>query len=114
VKGSWLSSKWPLPRNWTSAFNTSLTAGCCSENQDLGKLSSLGHFLKGSSATLGFVKVMRSCEEIQHYGGKTNPDGSSEADEDVCLAKITAALARVKVDYAEVKEIMQKFFDKAT
>jgi len=31
-------------------------------------LSELGHFLKGSSATLGLTKVKDSCEKIQHYG----------------------------------------------
>jgi len=34
--------------------------------QDLQELSSLGHFLKGSSATLGLTKVKDMCEEMQH------------------------------------------------
>ncbi|KAK6405435.1 Phosphorelay intermediate protein, partial [Oleoguttula sp. CCFEE 5521] len=38
------------------------------ESKDLNALSQLGHFLKGSSATLGMTKVKDSCEKIQHYG----------------------------------------------
>ncbi|KAF8454567.1 osomolarity two-component system, phosphorelay intermediate protein YPD1, partial [Terfezia claveryi] len=36
--------------------------------KDLGVLSSLGHFLKGSSATLGLIKIKNACEAIQHLG----------------------------------------------
>src|SRR5712671_7481104 len=38
------------------------------EAKDLEQLSSLGHFLKGSSAALGVTHVRASCEEIQNYG----------------------------------------------
>jgi len=79
-------------------------------NKDLAELSSLGHFLKGSSATLGFLKVKDSCQVIQQYGHKLNLDGSPEPDEQVCLAKITEALQAAKDDMAKLETMLKKFF----
>lgn len=79
-------------------------------NKDLAELSSLGHFLKGSSATLGFIKVKDSCQVIQQYGHKLNLDGSPEPDEQVCLAKITEALQAAKDDMAKLETMLRKFF----
>lgn len=74
------------------------------------ELSRLGHFLKGSSATLGFTKIKDSCQIIQQYGHRLNVDGSPEADESVCLKKITEALEAVKIDKVELEVRMNKFF----
>ncbi|KAI7689245.1 hypothetical protein KC322_g11940, partial [Hortaea werneckii] len=49
------------------------------EKKDLAQLSALGHFLKGSSATLGLTKVKDSCEKIQHFGA--HKDGTGEKEE---------------------------------
>lgn len=78
---------------------------------DLAELSSLGHFLKGSSATLGFTKIRDSCQVIQQYGHKLNLDGSPELDEKVCIRKITEALKAVKQDMAELEKMLKRFFD---
>ncbi|KAJ1720993.1 Phosphorelay intermediate protein [Coemansia erecta] len=43
--------------------------------KDLTKLSTLGHFLKGSSATIGVKKVQECCKRIQYLGKLMNPDG---------------------------------------
>ncbi|KAJ2787916.1 Phosphorelay intermediate protein [Coemansia interrupta] len=43
--------------------------------KDLTKLSSLGHFLKGSSATIGVKKVQECCKRIQYLGKLMNADG---------------------------------------
>jgi HPt (histidine-containing phosphotransfer) domain-containing protein len=83
-------------------------------NKDLAELSSLGHFLKGSSATLGFLKVKDSCQVIQQYGHKLNLDGSPEADEQVCLSKITEALQAAKDDMAKLETMLKKFFGEAS
>jgi len=77
---------------------------------NLGELSSLGHFLKGSSATLGFNKIRDSCQVIQQYGHKLKVDGTAEPDEAVCLEKIADALRTVKVDTEALKEQMKEFF----
>jgi len=81
------------------------------KDKDLADLSSLGHFLKGSSATLGLTKVKDSCEKIQHYGQKKDEDGTKdEPDEAKCLAKIEETLKTVKEEYAEVEKVLRKFY----
>lgn len=77
---------------------------------DLEKLSQLGHFLKGSSATLGLVKVRDGCEKIQRYGKNENVDGSPEPDSDLCLKRITEALKVVKADYTDVEKTLRKYY----
>lgn len=78
---------------------------------DLPQLSSLGHFLKGSSATLGLTKVKDSCEKIQHYGQKKDEAGTAdEPDEKKCLERIKATLIAVKEEYAEVEKVLKKFY----
>ncbi|KAL1884311.1 hypothetical protein VTK73DRAFT_5 [Phialemonium thermophilum] len=79
--------------------------------KNLEELSSLGHFLKGSSATLGFTKIRDSCQIIQQYGHKQNVDGSPEPDEKACLAKITEALKAVKKDLGELESLLKRFFN---
>ncbi len=86
---------------------------CSSNNRDAGDLadlSSLGHFLKGSSATLGFNKIRDSCQVIQQYGHRLNVDGTPEPDDKVCLTKIAEALAAAKSDTAELEKVMNQFF----
>jgi osomolarity two-component system phosphorelay intermediate protein YPD1 len=78
---------------------------------ELAELSSLGHFLKGSSATLGLTKVKDSCEKIQHYGQKKDEAGTAdEPDEKKCLERIKETLVAVKDEYAEVEKILKKFY----
>lgn len=82
-----------------------------SEEKDLPELSSLGHFLKGSSATLGLTKVKDSCEKIQHYGQKKDAAGTTdETDEELCLSKIKDILVVVKEEYEEVEKVLKKFY----
>lgn len=81
-----------------------------SEEKNLSELSALGHFLKGSSATLGFNKVRDSCQDIQQYGHKQNPDGSDQPDEELCLEKITGAIKAVKKDCEELERELKAFF----
>lgn len=76
----------------------------------LAEMSDLGHFLKGSSATLGFVKIKDHCQVIQQYGKKMNLDGSPVTDESVCLARLTEALAAAKENMSVVRAKMNEFF----
>ncbi|EFY99303.1 Hpt domain protein [Metarhizium robertsii] len=80
--------------------------------KDLKTLSELGHFLKGSSATLGLVKVRDGCEKIQRYGKNENLDGSSEPDSELCLKRITEALVTVKADYQDVEGKLKAYYAK--
>jgi len=78
---------------------------------DLPQLSSLGHFLKGSSATLGLTKVKDSCEKIQHYGQQKDEAGTEdEPDKKKCLSRIQETLTAVKEEYAEVEKVLKKFY----
>jgi len=79
--------------------------------RDLTQLSQLGHFLKGSSATLGLTKVKDSCEKIQHYGaGKDESGTKDEFDDEKSLRRIQDTLAVLKVDYTEVEKKLKVFY----
>jgi HPt (histidine-containing phosphotransfer) domain-containing protein len=63
------------------------------------KLAELGHFLKGSSAAIGIIKVQQSCEEMQHCNkNKTT------------LADIAKLLARVKEEHKEAEEWLRDYY----
>lgn len=80
------------------------------ERGDLAELYHLGHFLKGSSATIGLTKVKDSCEKIQRYGKKEKLDGSPEPNEKLCLRLISSVLVTVKSEYNEAKDKLEGFF----
>ncbi|KAF4471235.1 multistep phosphorelay regulator 1 [Fusarium albosuccineum] len=82
------------------------------DSEDLPALSSLGHFLKGSSATLGLVKVRDGCEKIQRFGKMENEDGSPLNDAEVCLKRIREAFESVKVDYEEVETALRNYYER--
>lgn len=81
------------------------------DEKDLAELSSLGHFLKGSSAALGLTKVKDSCEKIQHLGAGKDEQGLTEIDEtDVSLDKIRSTLDIVIADYEECRLFLLNYF----
>ncbi|KXJ86162.1 signal transduction histidine kinase [Microdochium bolleyi] len=80
--------------------------------KDLKKLSALGHYLKGSSATIGLSKVKVDCEKIQNFGNNLNATGSDpEPSDEKCLKGITDALTDLKENYTEAAEVLKRFFD---
>ncbi|OCH92597.1 histidine-phosphotransfer domain, HPT domain-containing protein [Obba rivulosa] len=81
-------------------------------HEDLVKLSSLGHFLKGSSAALGVTKVQASCEQIQHYGQKRDEATGQDLEADAALEKIGPLLARVKKEYAAAEDWLKDWYRK--
>ncbi|KAH9977158.1 signal transduction histidine kinase [Lactifluus volemus] len=78
------------------------------KRKNLGELSFLGRFLKGSSAALGVSKVQSACEAIQHYGKLR--EGSTAITEAEAVVKITKALARAREDYGEAKKWLDNFY----
>ena len=80
-----------------------------SEEKDCKRLSELGHFLKGSSATLGITKVQNTCESIQHYGALRDNKTGKPLDRDLALSKIDSALKEAKVEYKEAEEWLRKW-----
>ncbi|KAG5922523.1 hypothetical protein E4U42_005435 [Claviceps africana] len=95
---------------FTQAEETFIKMDTAIEEKDLDQLSELGHFLKGSSATLGMVKVRDGCEKIQRFGKNENVDGSDEPDSDLCLQRIIEALESVKEDYKDVEAKLKKYY----
>ncbi|KAG5922187.1 hypothetical protein E4U60_001642 [Claviceps pazoutovae] len=95
---------------FTQAEETFIKMDTAIEEKDLDQLSELGHFLKGSSATLGLIKVRDGCEKIQRYGKNENLDGSEEPDSDLCLQRIVEAFEVVKVDYKDVETKLNDYY----
>jgi len=94
----------------TAAMTNALTV--IRKDKDLASLSSKGHFLKGSSATLGFTKIRDECEKIQNYGRKKDETGTNdEPDEEKLLRLIEEALKEVKRAYKVVEALMKKFYN---
>ncbi|OAL68190.1 hypothetical protein A7C99_0588 [Trichophyton rubrum] len=84
-------------------------------SEDLAELSQLGHFLKGSSATLGLTKVKDACEKIQNYGQQKDESGTHpEPDKSRSLANIKKALAEAKNDYHDVVSVLKSFYGEET
>ncbi|KAJ9475707.1 Phosphorelay intermediate protein YPD1 [Pseudozyma hubeiensis] len=79
--------------------------------KNLTDLSTLGHFLKGSSAAVGVIKVRDSCECMQHYGKCHGEDGVSDLTEEEALEKLTVTLRDVKVQYREAAKALRAFYD---
>jgi len=79
--------------------------------KDLKTLSDLGHYLKGSSATLGLTRVRDHCEKIQHLGSSKNEVGDPvKWDDEVILKKIKAILEQLKTDCADVETRLRNFY----
>uniref|UniRef100_A0A093V8G0 Multistep phosphorelay regulator 1 n=1 Tax=Talaromyces marneffei PM1 TaxID=1077442 RepID=A0A093V8G0_TALMA len=76
---------------------------------DFDDLSQLGHFLKGSSATLGLTKVKDACEKIQHCK-EDLPDEKEASEREKAIEGIKKTLKEVQVDYKEVANILRRFF----
>ncbi|KAJ5317158.1 hypothetical protein PENANT_c029G10468 [Penicillium antarcticum] len=80
-------------------------------DKNLNELSALGHFLKGSSATLGLIKVKDGCEKIQHFGASKDETGTiDEPDNEVSLEAIKKTLNDVKIAYRKVEKLLRRYY----
>lgn len=86
--------------------------------KDLDKLSSLGHYLKGSAAALGLTTILEQCERIQNYGHKNNfdefkvdrKDLSDDSDE-FWIYLIEDAKDKAEDGFLKSKEALNNYFD---
>lgn len=62
-------------------------------------MSSLGHFLKGSSAALGVAKVQASCERMQHLGQLRDEEVGCDLSPEKAIRDIEKLLVQVKEEY---------------
>ncbi|KAF5382287.1 hypothetical protein D9757_008497 [Collybiopsis confluens] len=83
-------------------------------NKDLTKLSDLGHFLKGSSATLGVTHVQSSCEKIQRYGQLRDEEKGIDLSDKQALDLIAQLVSQVKVEYAVAEKWMRNWYKEHT
>jgi osomolarity two-component system phosphorelay intermediate protein YPD1 len=95
-------------------FGTSNETVIYSAKADCKTLSSLGHFLKGSSATLGVTKVQNMCESIQHYGDLRDNKTGKILTSEVAVSKISAALKEAKEAFKEAEIWLRKWHAEAT
>ncbi|KAJ1941265.1 Phosphorelay intermediate protein [Kickxella alabastrina] len=79
--------------------------------KDLSKLSSLGHFLKGSSATIGIKKVQECCKHIQYLGKLQGAEGEGTVDKEEALRLIECELRTGKEEYQKAEEFLQFFYE---
>ncbi|KXL43117.1 hypothetical protein M433DRAFT_31090, partial [Acidomyces richmondensis BFW] len=96
---------------FTQAENTFQKMDANLEKKDLSQLSGLGHFLKGSSATLGLTKVKDSCEKIQHFGAHKDGTGmKEEPDDEKCLQNCKLAIEQAKMEFKEAEAALKRFY----
>ncbi|EOQ99342.1 hypothetical protein E3P92_02413 [Wallemia ichthyophaga] len=81
------------------------------KKKDLHTLHTKGHFLKGSSAALGLIKVKASCEAIQVYGRLQDPKTHKEISEQTALQQVEKALSNAKDEYEEAEGWLKAFYD---
>ncbi|KAJ1667729.1 Phosphorelay intermediate protein [Coemansia sp. RSA 1813] len=79
--------------------------------KDLAKLSTLGHFLKGSSATIGVKKVQDACKHIQYLGKLQGMNGEGSVDKDEALRLIGQELKNGKAEFKKAEEFLHFFYD---
>ncbi|KAH3660303.1 hypothetical protein OGAPHI_006889 [Ogataea philodendri] len=84
-------------------------------DDDLKRISSLGHYLKGSAAALGLQVVQQECERIQNYGNKINfddyePAATAKSSSD-WVECIRSAYTNALEGYEKSKKLLSEFFD---
>lgn len=94
-----------------STSNQRKTRPTHSGSKDLSSLSSLGHFLKGSSAALGVIKVQAACEKIQHYGHLRDEEVGEALEESEALKRITTLLKECKRSYGIAKAWLTRLYE---
>ena len=85
-----------------------------SADRDCTKLSSLGHFLKGSSAALGVIGVRESCELIQNYGNLRDEKAEKNLTPEEALSKISKVLEDAKKDFKKAEDWLEDWYKHGT
>lgn len=87
------------------------------KSKNLEKLSSLGHYLKGSAAALGLKSISTQCERIQNYGHRVNFDNfkpEKDVDEETdefWITLIQDAVNKAKSGFEESKAALDEYFE---
>ncbi|ORX36071.1 signal transduction histidine kinase, partial [Kockovaella imperatae] len=78
--------------------------------KNLEQLSSLGHFLKGSSAALGVFKVQAICETIQNNGKMRDEVRDENITSEDALKRIKDLLRNAELEYRIAKAWFLKLY----
>ncbi|KNE72567.1 hypothetical protein AMAG_17009 [Allomyces macrogynus ATCC 38327] len=79
-------------------------------SQNLEALSRQGHFLKGSAAALGIVKLKRAFEKIQYLGQGKDETGAGSSAPDQALARIAQLMNDVDAALAEAHRAFAAYY----
>ncbi|KAJ1680040.1 Phosphorelay intermediate protein [Spiromyces aspiralis] len=75
-------------------------------------ISQKGHFLKGSSASIGAIKVRDSCERIQHLGQGLNSVGDSPIPDHTITYRLLAnELDELRREFERIETYLTYFFE---
>ena len=90
----------------------------CSNQKDFHKLWNHAHYLKGSAAILGLIKLRSSCENIERMGKQMKeavkqrePNDDEDGGEESALGNLYNALSQAKMEFAEVEEVLKRFYN---
>lgn len=78
--------------------------------KDLDNLSKLGHFLKGSSASIGLVAVSKSCAKMQNYGHLKDEAGTGSISAEEATEKIEQLLVTLKDEQKQAKKWLMDYY----
>lgn len=76
--------------------------------KNLLELSGMGHFMKGSSATLGLIKIKDCCEQIQSLGLLQDPYTHDSISDEYALNTISKLLVTLRQEYAQTRQILKE------
>ncbi|KAF9189969.1 hypothetical protein BGZ51_008681 [Haplosporangium sp. Z 767] len=83
-------------------------------NQDFPQLARLGHFLKGSCAALGMIKVKETCEKLENYGHLKDSEGINVITETEAETRIRELLTQVRVENEEAENYLGPYCEDPT
>ncbi|KAG0241347.1 signal transduction histidine kinase [Mortierella sp. GBAus27b] len=78
---------------------------------DFADLTRLGHFLKGSSAAMGLVKVRGSCERLQHFGERKDAEGVATITDKEAEVLIQALLVQMQKECKEAQDYLTALYE---
>ncbi|KAF9925176.1 hypothetical protein BGZ75_009169 [Mortierella antarctica] len=81
------------------------------KRKDFAKLSDLGHFLKGSSAAVGIIKMKTSCGKLQHYGDRRDAEGINSITDEEARKLIEKLLIQMQTENEEARNNLARVLD---
>ncbi|KAF9576538.1 hypothetical protein EC968_008016 [Mortierella alpina] len=81
------------------------------KEKNFARLSELGHFLKGSSAAVGIIKMKASCGKLQHYGDRRDAEGINSITDEEALKLIEKLLIQMQSENEEARNNLRQILD---